>query len=166
MKSLAVSGMALLLAVIAVALVNVPGPLLIETAFPGSLGPDQMPLTTPSRLLLMTIAFAAGVAGAFVVVLVAPARPGVHALILLAIYLVIDVAAAASLWDTQPLWFTLLIVPLVFPQVWLGAAIGLRARTQWRGASPRGAGGKRTERSPAPPHDRGGSKGAQGNRPD
>lgn len=139
-RTLALSILALVLAVGAVVLVNVPGPMLIEGLFPGSLGPDDMPATTPARWLLLAIVFTAGVAGAFVVVVVAPVRPVLHALILLAIYLVIDVGAVLSLRATQPLWFTALIVPLVFPQLWLGAVLGLRARTRWRGASAREGG--------------------------
>jgi len=135
MKSLLFSVLALFLAMAAVILVNLPGPALIEAAFPGSLGPDEMPLTTSARLLLLAIVFVAGMAGAFVVVIVAPVRPGVHALILLAIYLVIDIAATLSLRATQPLWFVLLIVLFVFPQVWLGAAAGLRVRGKRQDAS-------------------------------
>lgn len=134
----ALSLLAFVLAIAAVILVNLPGPALIEAVLPGTLDPDGMPTTTGSRLLLKGVIFAAGVAGAMVVVVLAPVRPVRHLWILLGIYLVVDAGAVVALWDSQPRWFTLLILPLVFPQVWVGARIGLRLRRAWRPGEVRG----------------------------
>jgi hypothetical protein len=130
----ALSALAFVLGIGAVMLVNIAGTPLIEGLLPGTLAEDGMPLTTGSRVLLKGVIFAAGVAGAAVVAVAAPIRPVLHLWILLGIYLVIDAGAVVALWDSQPRWFTLLILPLVFPQVWLGGRLGLALRGRWRGA--------------------------------
>lgn len=128
--------LAILLGIAAVMLVNVAGAPVIEAILPGGLDEDGMPTTTASRVLLKGVIFAAGVAGAVVVVLVAPVRPLLHIWILLGLYLVVDTLAVVALWDRQPLWFTLLILPLVFPQVWVGWHLGMRLRRRLRPGLP------------------------------
>jgi hypothetical protein len=135
----ALSVVAFVLGIAAVMLVNKAGSPLIEGLLPGTLAEDGMPLTTGSRILLKGVIFAAGVAGAAVVAVAAPTRPVLHLWILLGIYLLVDTGAVVALWDSQPLWFNLLILPLVFPQVWLGGRLGLALRGKWRGADGRGA---------------------------
>jgi hypothetical protein len=130
----ALSALAFVLGIGAVMLFNIAGTPLIEGLLPGTFAEDGMPLTTGSRVLLKGVIFAAGVAGAAVVAVAAPIRPVLHLWILLGIYLVIDTGAVVALWDSQPRWFTLLILPLVFPQVWLGGRLGLALRGRWRGA--------------------------------
>lgn len=131
-RLLALSTLAFILGIASVVLVNLAGPAFIESALPGSLAEDGMPLTTGSRVLFKGVIVAAGLAGAAVVAVAAPIRPVLHLWILLGIYLVVDTGAVVALWDSQPRWFTLLILPLVFPQVWLGGRLGLALRERRR----------------------------------
>jgi hypothetical protein len=128
----ALSALAFVLGIGAVVLFNIAGSALTQGVLPGTLAEDGMPLTTGSRVLFKGVIFAAGVAGAAVVAVAAPIRPVLHLWILLGIYLVVDTGAVVALWDSQPRWFTLLILPLVFPQVWLGGRLGLALRGRWR----------------------------------
>ncbi|MCA1788551.1 MAG: hypothetical protein LC667_01480 [Thioalkalivibrio sp.] len=134
------SALAFVLGIATVVLFNIVGSALVEGGLPGTLAEDGMPLTTGSRVLLKGVVFAAGVAGAAVVAVAAPIHPILHLWILLGIYLVVDTGAVVALWDSQPRWFTLLILPLAFPQLGLGGRLGLALRGKWRRTGSGGAG--------------------------
>jgi hypothetical protein len=125
------SVLAIALGVIAVMIVNLPAASIVESLFPGSLGPDGMPLTAEAQGALLPIIFLAGMAGAFVVVLVAPRALVGHAVVFGALALVGDIAVVAEYWGMWPLWFSALVVLTVPPQIWLGAVLGLRVRRRW-----------------------------------
>jgi hypothetical protein len=133
------SVLAIALGVIAVMIVNMPAASIVEGLFPGSLDPDGLPLTAPAQALFLPILFLAGVAGAFVVVLVAPRAPVVHALVFGLLALAGDIAIVAEYAGIWPLWFSALVVLIVPPQVWLGAVLGMRARRRWAGHTCAGA---------------------------
>gem|GEM_PF-6985492 len=125
------SVLAIVLGVIAVMIVNLPAASIVEPLFPGSLDPDGMPLTAEAQGAFLPILFLAGMAGAFVVVLVAPRAPVGHALVFGALAVVSDLAVVAEYGGIWPIWFSALVVLCVPPQVWLGAVLGLRARRRW-----------------------------------
>jgi hypothetical protein len=125
------SVLAIALGFIAVILVNLPAASLVEPLFPGSLDPDGMPRTAPAQALFLPIIFLAGVAGAFVVVLVAPRAPVAHALVFGALAVVGDLFVVVDYAEIWPLWFAALVVLTVPPQVWLGAVLGVRAQRRW-----------------------------------
>jgi hypothetical protein len=120
--------LAIALGVIAVMIVNLPAASIIESLFPGSLDPDGMPLTAGAQGAFLPILFLAGIAGAFVVVLVAPRAPVGHAVVFGVLALVADIAIVTQYRGIWPLWFSALVVLTVPPQIWLGAMLGLRAR--------------------------------------
>jgi hypothetical protein len=137
--SLLQSVLAIALGVVAVMIVNLPAASIVEPLFPGSLDPDGLPLTAPAQALFLPILFLAGLAGALVVVLVAPRAPVGHAVVFGLLALVGDIAIVAEYAGIWPLWFAALVVLTVPPQVWLGAVLGLRARRRWDERSRAGA---------------------------
>jgi len=133
------SVLAIALGVVAVMIVNLPAASIVEALFPGSLDADGLPLTAPAQALFLPILFLAGVAGAFVVVLVAPRAPIGHAVVFGLLALVGDIAVVVEYAAIWPLWFAAPVVLTVPPQIWLGALIGLRARRRWAGRRRAGA---------------------------
>lgn len=134
MRRLAISAVAFLLALVAVFLVNLAGTAGTEAVVPEGLSVDGVPVTGTAQIMILAVNFAAGVAGAVVVVLLAPNHPTVHALGFLGVVVLLDVAAAIVWWGLVPTWFTIAIVLLAPLQVWAGAVVGLSLRRRWRGA--------------------------------
>jgi hypothetical protein len=129
--SLLQSLLALVLGFAAVSGVNVMAGRVLTVLLPGSLDTQGLPLTAQAQGAYLPILFLAGMAGAFVVVLVAPRAPVVHAVVFGVLALVADIGIVAEYREIWPLWFSALVVLTVPPQVWLGAVLGLRARRRW-----------------------------------
>jgi hypothetical protein len=125
------SALAIGLGVIAVMIVNLPAASIVGSLFPGSLDPGGMPLTAEAQGAFLPILFLAGVAGAFVVVLLAPRAPVGHAVAFGALAIVADLFVVLEYAGIWPLWFSALVILTVPPQVWLGTVFGLRARRRW-----------------------------------
>jgi predicted alpha/beta hydrolase len=129
--SLLQSVLAIGLGVIAVMIVNLPAAPIVDSLFPGSVDPGGMPLTAEAQGAFLPILFLAGMAGAFLVVLVAPRAPVGHAVVFGALALVGDLFVVLEYAGIWPLWFSALVILTVPPQVWLGAVLGVRARRRW-----------------------------------
>lgn len=130
MKSKLIVVLAFILAAIVIVVINIIGNELIEFAIPGGLTPDGIPVTGPAQLLILSVAFTAGVSGAILVVFLAPIKPKIFAGIYLALILIADTAAAVVWWNEVPFWFTIAMVALAPLQVWVGMIIGLRLRNK------------------------------------
>jgi hypothetical protein len=125
------SVLALLAGFTAVVLVNMAAGRMLEAVLPGSLNPEGLPLTTLAQGLYLPILFLAGMAGAFLVVFGAPRAPVAHGLIFGGLALLGDVIVVRDHAATWAVWFSVLVVATVPPQVWLGVVLGLRARRRW-----------------------------------
>lgn len=87
-------------------------------------------------LLLLTIAYVAvfAIAGCYLTAVLAPNRPMLHALILGALGLVLNVVTAASMRGQFPEWYLAANVLLTMPYAWIGGK--LREMQLARGRSP------------------------------
>jgi hypothetical protein len=130
--SLVLSLVAILLGYVAVWLVNLAGGWLLDALLPGSRTPGGIPLTTAAQIADLFVLFAAGLAGGFVVVLAAPRAPGIHALSFGAIALAIDLWVVLGTLQGAPLWYRVLVIATVPPQIWVGAKLGMMARHRIR----------------------------------
>ena len=63
------------------------------------------------------------VVGGYVAATLAPSRPMRHAVMLGIIGMALGVLGAAATWGITPAWFSILLVVLGLPCVWLGAKI-------------------------------------------
>ena len=119
--------LAILLGFLVLGLTIFPSGIVLEAVFPGSIGPDNFPVTLSSQILLLTIEFIAVSAATLVVVLAAPRSLNIHAIIFGAFILIgtiFTIIAPASAW---PLWMSvILLVGLPFQiriGLWLGKYI-------------------------------------------
>lgn len=64
--------------------------------------------------------FMAGFTGTWLMVKVAAVGKTAHAWVIFALYLVIDALGAIVMWDDFPPWFSLGVLVVLPPQVWLG----------------------------------------------
>jgi hypothetical protein len=142
--------LALFLGFEAVGRVNAAGAPVIEAVLPGSMGANGLPLTAPAQALFLAVLFLAGMAGAFVVVLIAPRAAVIHAVVFGVLAIVGDLFIVVNLAGTLPLWLLVLSVLTVPPQIWLGAVLGLRAR-RW---VPWARAGAKTGGAPVPSSSR------------
>jgi hypothetical protein len=125
------SAFALVLGFAAVVLTNMAAGRVLNAVLPGSLDPDGLPITSLAQGLYLPILFLAGMAGAFLVVVGAPRKPVVHALVFGVIALLGDIMVVRDYAAVWAVWFSVLVVATVPPQVWLGAVLGMRARRRW-----------------------------------
>lgn len=114
-----------------VVLVNFVGGLLLESLFLEARTAGGVPLTAPAQGADLVMLFLAGLAGAFVVVLMAPRAPWVHALVFGLISFAVDFLTVVDVLAGMPLWYKVILLVSLPVQVWLGAklALVLRART-------------------------------------
>ena len=91
-----------------------------ELALKGSLSDTIDPL-----ILALVIYFGAGVVGSFAVGHFAPGHAWTHVWIWGALAIAMDVAYTVVGWEAFPVWFHVLAVGSVPPQVWLGGALGI-----------------------------------------
>jgi len=125
------SALALVVGFTAVVLTNMAAGRVLNALLPGSLDPEGLPLTTVAQGLYLPVLFLAGLAGAFLVVIGAPRKPVVHALVFGGLALLGDIIVVRDYAAVWAVWFSILVVVTVPPQVWLGAVLGLRARRRW-----------------------------------
>jgi hypothetical protein len=125
------SGLALLAGFTAVVLVNMAAARMLDAVLPGSLNAEGLPLTPLAQGLYLPVLFLAGMAGAFLVVFVAPRAPVAHGLIFGGLALLGDVIVVRDHAATWAVWFSVLVVATVPLQVWLGVVFGLKARRRW-----------------------------------
>jgi hypothetical protein len=125
------SALALVVGFAAVVLINMAAGQVLDAALPGSLDPDGLPLTTLAQGLYLPVLFLAGMAGAFLVVFGAPRKPVAHALVFGGVALLGDVLVVRDYAAVWAVWFSVLAVATVPPQVWLGGVLGMRARARW-----------------------------------
>jgi hypothetical protein len=125
------SAFALVLGFAAVVLTNIAAGRVLGAVLPGSLDPEGLPVTTLAQGLYLPVLFLAGMAGVFLVVVGAPRKPVVHALVFGALALLGDIMVVRDYAAVWAVWFSVLVVATVPPQVWLGAVLGMRARRRW-----------------------------------
>ena len=106
--------LALVLAIVAIPVVNTVGAWLSDHAFGLSAG------GTLRLAVDLFWTFMAGLVGTWLMVKVAAVAKTAHAWALFAIYLALDVQAVASMWNDWPRWFLLGVLMLLPLQVWLG----------------------------------------------
>jgi hypothetical protein len=141
------SAFALVLGFAAVVLTNMAAGRVLSAVLPGSLDPEGLPVTTLAQGLYLPVLFLAGMAGAFVVVVGAPRKPAVHALVFGGLALLGDIIVVRDYAAVWAVWFSVLVVATVPPQVWLGAVLGMRARRRW---APWGEAGSKAVPANAP----------------
>lgn len=134
MRRLAISALAVIIAFVTVFLTNLALSSLIEAVAPEGLSADGIPITWSAQALVIAVNFVAGAGGTVVIVLLAPNKPTMHALVFLGIVVLLDIAAAVVWWGLVPMWFTGLIIVLAPLQVGAGAILGLSFRRKWWGA--------------------------------
>ncbi|MCR6663998.1 MAG: hypothetical protein NVV60_12825 [Luteimonas sp.] len=106
--------LALVLAVVAIPVVNLAGAWLSDHAF-------GLPPGGTLRLAVdLFWVFMAGFVGTWLMVKAAAVAKTVHAWAIFAIYLVADLHGAITMWDDFPRWFTIGFIGLLPLQVWLG----------------------------------------------
>jgi hypothetical protein len=125
------SAFALVAGLAAVVLTNMAAGRVLNAVLPGSLDPDGLPITSLAQGLYLPVLFLAGMVGAFLVVVVAPRKPVVHALVFGGLALLGDILVVRDYAAVWAVWFSVLVVATVPPQVWLGAVLGMMARRRW-----------------------------------
>jgi hypothetical protein len=123
--------LAVVMGVAAVVLINMGAGWVLNAVLPGSLDPEGLPVTVLAQGLYLPVLFLAGMAGAFLVVLGAPRKPGVHALVFGGLAILGDIVLVRDYAGLWAVWFSILVVATVPLQVWLGAVLGMRARRRW-----------------------------------
>jgi hypothetical protein len=98
--------------------------------------PDADQPIFDTGLLLLTVAYVAvyAIAGCYLTAVLAPNRPMLHALILGALGLVLNVATAAGMRGQFPDWYLAAGVLLTMPYAWIGGK--LREMQLARGRAP------------------------------
>lgn len=122
--SLLKSLLAIVLGFLVLGLTIFPSGIVMEAVFPGSIGPDNFPVTLSSQILLLIIEFIAVSFGALVVVLAAPRALNIHAIVFGAIILVVTILSIlvpASVW---PLWMSFILMLGLPFQIWSGLWLG------------------------------------------
>ena len=108
------SVLALVLAILAIPVVNLAGGWLSEHVF-------GLPPGGTLRLAIdLFWVFMAGLVGTWLAVMAAAVGKTVHAWVVFALYLAADVHAVANVGGDFPRWFVIGILVLLPPQVWLG----------------------------------------------
>lgn len=106
--------LALVLAVVAIPVVNLAGGWLSDHVF-------GLPPGGTLRLAVdLFWVFMAGFVGTWLMVKAAAVAKTAHAWAIFAIYLVADLHGAITMWDDFPRWFTIGFIGLLPLQVWLG----------------------------------------------
>lgn len=116
------------LGLLALVLVVFPAGIVIESVFPGALGPNNMPTTIPSQILLIIISFIGGTLGTLVVSLVAPGTFRLHTILFGGLVLAVNILIITSSVLTLPTWVSVVLIIFVAPQVLLGFKIGMYIR--------------------------------------
>ena len=75
------------------------------------------------RLIATAHRAAWGVAGGYVTARLAPFTPSVHAIVLGAIGLVLNIAGAIAMWSAGAHWYPILLAIISIPTAWLGARL-------------------------------------------
>ena len=68
------------------------------------------------------------VAGGYLTAMLSPNRPMRHALILGGIGLVVGILGAIASWNIAPVWFSIALILLALPCVWVGVQLTTRYR--------------------------------------
>ena len=97
---------------------------------PGWMTEGGFPDTTPGLALLLGLEVLAGVAGAFVAVVLAPRAPRAHGWVLGALLLIVNVLTVVEPDTSWPLVSGVLLVAFVPVQTWVGIALALRVRAR------------------------------------
>lgn len=79
--------------------------------------------SVPVLLLVMGYVGLFAVSGCYLTARLAPRRPMLHALVLGALGLALNVAGAVFMWDTAPAWFHAASLLLVMPYAWVGGRL-------------------------------------------
>lgn len=123
---------ALVLAFVAVIVVNYVTTPPTKALFPDDLGAGGLPLTLPAQIVTLVTLFAAGVAGGFVLTLLAPRALAAHAWVFCALAVITDLTTILGSWSAAPLWFKVVMVGTVPLQVWVGFRLALAIRNRRR----------------------------------
>jgi hypothetical protein len=110
------SALALVVGFTAVVLTNMAAGRVMNAVLPGSLDPEGLPVTTLAQGLYLPVLFLAGMAGAFLVVVAAPRKPVVHALVFGGLALLGDIMVVRDYAAVWAVWFSVLVVATVPPQ--------------------------------------------------
>ncbi len=104
--------------------------MIVMQAFPAQF--DEAGRTQNLTILMLMAAYVAvyAITGCYVTARLAPSRPMMHALILGALGLVMNIVATISLWGTAPAWYHILNLLLVMPYAWIGGRIRERQLQQ------------------------------------
>jgi hypothetical protein len=81
-----------------------------------------------AQIVTQIALFLAGVAGGFVVVLLAPRAPAAHTWLFCGLALIIDLMTVLGSWSDAPLWFKVVMVGSVPIQIWVGARLAMLVR--------------------------------------
>ena len=94
----------------------------LRAAVPSWFPTDRM---DDPALLALTLAyvFVFAVFGCWLTARLAPDRPLLHALVLGALGLVLNVVGTAQRWDDAPAWYHVVALLLVMPAAWLGGVL-------------------------------------------
>lgn len=103
---------------------NVGTSTLLSRVAPDLVPPPGTPNGNTAGLILISAYVALfGVVGCYVTARLAPSRPMLHALIMGAIALVMNVAVTIPVWDNTPAWFNVYNLLAVMPYAWIGGRI-------------------------------------------
>jgi hypothetical protein len=100
---------------------------LLSRLFPGQYVRDKVPPTL--QLLIGTAIFAvASMVGGMLCVRIAPAKPGIHLLVLFAVGEIAGVISAVAIWKSWPHWYSIAWLALWPVGLWIGG-LGRKAKT-------------------------------------
>jgi hypothetical protein len=104
--------------------------MIVMKAMPGAF--DEAGRTSDLSILMLMAAYVAvyAITGCYVTARLAPDRPMLHALILGALGLAMNIVATISLWGTAPAWYHILNLLLVMPYAWIGGRLRERQLMQ------------------------------------
>ena len=113
---------------------NVGTGTLLSRVAPDLVPPPGTPNGSTAGLLLISAYVALfGVLGCYVTARLAPSRPLLHALIMGAIALVMNIAMTIPVWSNAPAWFNVYNLLAVMPYAYVGGRIRERELSRERG---------------------------------
>jgi len=103
-----------------------PTDLLMHSLFPGRFAANGAVSDTTVLALTEIYVFIYAVFGCYLCARIARRRPMLHALILGAMGLVLNVVASSMMWSLYPAWYHIVAILVAMPAAWVGGRIAER----------------------------------------
>lgn len=117
--------LAVILGYAALRIVNLPRTFILDLIIGNGLDLKGFPTTVHSQIGFLIYIFIAGLVGAYVVGLFSKRNKWTLLLIFFGLLLINDIYSIVSPLVEQPIWFKVVILATLPPQIWLGGILGM-----------------------------------------